>query len=240
MFNNFIYIYPLKSHQMRIQDILPLSIRKSLLKVHQNWVWPTALKKYKAEIEANRMPSQELIKELVYAWGNQGFSAQRNYLETCIKNTIDSKGLIFECGSGLSTVLLGIIAQQQDRKMISFEHIDFWAQRIQKELTKNKLENRIYLRTLKDYGSFAWYDTDGIDFEPIGCCICDAPPGNTKGGRKGFMHLFKDYLMPDSIILVDDTIREDERNMIKEWEGIKPMDVKFSGEFDPHAVLTIQ
>ncbi len=225
---------------MRIQDVIPDSIRTVLLKKHQAWLWPIVLKKYKIEIDANRIPSKKLIKKLVYAWGNQGFSAQIDYMHTCIDKTLESEGLIFECGSGLSTILLGIIAKKQNRKMISFEHIDFWAQRIQNELDKNHITNNIiYTRGLKDYGDFAWYDIDDFKCEKIGLCICDAPPGNTKGGRRGFLYLFKDYLFPNSIILVDDTIREDERKMIQEWEKVLPMSIEFSGVFDPHAILRI-
>jgi len=225
---------------MRVTDIIPVSIRKSLLKFHQSLLWPKALREYKNIIEANQIPSDELIKRLVYAWGNQGFSAQIDYIRTCIEKTQQSEGMIFECGSGLSTILLGIIAKKQNRKMVSFEHIDFWAQRIQKELDKNGItSNTIYTRKLKDYGNFAWYDTDGFECGKIGLSICDAPPGNTKGGRTGFMHLFKDNLLPNSVILVDDTIREDEQKMIKEWEKMVPMSVEFSGVIDPHAILTI-
>jgi len=226
---------------MRIQDLIPVSTRKFLLKLHQQSVWPGALAAYKKLIESGQHPSKELIQKLVYGWGNQGFSAQINYIDTCIKSAVSTEGLIFECGSGLSTILIGIIAKKQGRKMVSFEHIDFWANRIQKELDQNNLNNnQIFVRQLKDYGNYAWYNTDGLEFDKIGLCICDAPPGDTKGGRRGFLYLFKDQLLPGAVVLVDDTIREDERNMITEWEQIKPMSVEFKGDFDPHAILTIQ
>jgi hypothetical protein len=58
---------------MRIQEIIPLSVRKFLLKQHQDWLWTNVLNEYRMTIEADRLPSKELIKKLVYAWGNQGF-----------------------------------------------------------------------------------------------------------------------------------------------------------------------
>lgn len=224
---------------MRIQDIIPSSVRTFLLKIHQNYLWPIELEKFKKTIEKGEDPSKELIKKLVYAWGNQGFSAQIDYLGTCIESLNDSKGLIFECGSGLSTILLGIIAKKQNRKMISFEHIDFWASKIQKELDRNNLENIIYKRKLKNYGDYEWYNIENIEIDTIGCCICDAPPAKTKGGRRGFFYIFKDKLVKNSIILVDDMIREDEQKMVKEWSNEMAIDVKLKGSFDPHAVLRI-
>lgn len=225
---------------MRIQDIIPVSIRKELLKRHQEWLWPRVFKQYRRAIDEQQIPSRELIKKLVYAWGNQGFSAQIDYIDTCINKTLNSEGLIFECGSGLSTLLIGTIAKKQNRQMISFEHIGLWADRIQKELKKNQLDtNTIYHRELKDYGAYAWYNIDNFACDKIGMCICDAPPGNTKGGRRGFMYQFKNHFLPGSIILVDDTVRADEQQMIEEWKRMLPMTVEFSGKLDPHAIVTI-
>lgn len=225
---------------MRIQDLIPVSLRKFLLKTHQRMIWPGAIAEYKKQIDAGQIPSEHLIRKLVYAWGNQGFSAQINYIDTSIRKTFDTDGLIFECGSGLSTVLIGIIAQKQGRKMVSFEHIPFWAERVQTELDRFHLKNQLIVRPLKDYGDFAWYDNSGLSFDSIGMCICDAPPGDTKGGRRGFMNLYHNQMQPGSIILVDDTVREDERNMIQDWQKIKDMDVEFKGDFDLHAVLSIR
>jgi hypothetical protein len=136
---------------------------------------------------------------------------------------------------------LGVIAKNQNRPMISFEHIDFWASKIQAILDENQLDNNIlYVKTLKKYGTFEWYDMDGIEIPTIGLCICDAPPAQTLGGRRGFFNLLQGKLKANSIILVDDTIREDEQLMIEEWKKMMPMEVSFHGTFDPHAVLKIK
>ena len=82
-------------------------------------------------------------------------------------------------------------------------------------------------------------DIDDFECDRIGLCICDAPPGETKGGRRGFLYLFKDCFLPNAVILVDDTIREDEQKMIQEWDKELPMSIEFSGVFDPHAILRI-
>ncbi len=67
------------------------------------------------------------------------------------------------------------------------------------------MDNLVYSRKLVDYGDFDWYSIDNIQIDVIGCCICDAPPSQTKGGRRGFLNLFKDKLVKDSIILFDQT-----------------------------------
>jgi len=225
---------------MRVQEIIPVSIRKKLLKLHQNFIWKSTFNSYKNAIENNEKPSKALLKRLIYSWGNQGFSAQVDYLETCVNFGLSTEGTIVECGSGLSTLVLGVIAKHKNRKMISFEHIDFWAQKIQLIMDENQLNNILYVRKLKKYGDFEWYDIDNLEIPTIGLCICDAPPSDTLGGRRGFFNLLKDKLESNSIILVDDTIREDEQLMIEEWKKQTPMEVNFYGSFDPHAVLKIK
>lgn len=225
---------------MRIQDIIPVQIRKYLLKRHQDWLWQRTIKKYKYIIEEGKTPSRDLIRKLVYAWGNQGFSAQTDYLESCINYTLNSNGLIVECGSGLTSILIGFIAKKQGRKIISFEHIDYWAQKIKGELERNNLTNNILLsRELVNYGNYDWYNVNEINIGMVGLCICDAPPGNTLGGRRGFFNIFRNQLQSDSIILLDDANREDEQIMIKEWQRVMQMNVLFIGESHLHAIIKI-
>jgi hypothetical protein len=226
---------------MRIQDVIPVKIRKQLLTFHQSLLWKKSFNNFQKAIDKGEIPSKQVIKKLIYSWGNQGFSAQTDYLETCIKYTLSTKGNIIECGSGLSTLVIGYIAKVQNRKMISFEHIDVWAKRVQENSDNfNLVNNTIYVRKLKNYGDFDWYDISNIDLSTYDLAICDAPPSNTKGGRRGFIHLFKERLVKNAIILVDDTIREDEQQMIEEWKKILDIEVNFYGTFDPHAVIRIK
>ena len=70
--------------------------------------------------------------------------------------------------------------------MISFDHIDFWENKFQKELRTYKLNTIVYIRNLINQGDF-----DGIEFNTIECFICDAPPAQTIGGRSGFFIYLK-------------------------------------------------
>jgi len=226
---------------MRIQDILPKSLRKFLLKIHQGWVWPGYFKAYTEIINAGSLPDETLIRKLIYAWGNQGYSAQINYLQTMLQHALHTRGVIVECGSGLSTLMMGVIAKKRNMQMYSFEHFPFWAQRVQKEIDRcNLSQNTLYVTPLKSYGSFDWYDTGNVDISNIGLCICDAPPGDTRGGRRGFLPLFLNKMLPNAVILIDDTSRMDEQNMIREWQSLCDFTVTFSGVTDPHAILVLK
>ena len=226
---------------MRLTHIFPVAIRKRGIKLYSSIFWPIYFKKYLKIIESDRVPSKRLIRNLVYSWGNGGYSAQLNYIETLVEYANATNLPIFECGSGLSTLLLGAIAKKRGIKMVSVEHHHEWAKKVQDNIDKFTLtNNELLISELMNYGDFEWYNIEKLNISEMGLCICDAPPGNTYGGRKGFLYLFKDIVKKGTVILVDDTIREAEHTMIKEWKNILPFKVIFIGDNDPHAILTIQ
>jgi hypothetical protein len=228
---------------MKLKSIIPESIKKYLryfLRKHKEYVWPKAINEYKSNVYSGQIPSRKLLKKVRYAWGNKGFSSKLDYLEACLQYAINSNGIILECGSGLSTILVGIIAKKQNRSVISLEHNEFWYELVRKEIELHALNSvKIYLTKIKDYDCYEWYDTSDIIINEIGLCICDGPPSNIKGGRKGFLYLLNDNLLPGAIILVDDTIREAENIMIDEWKKIKPMNIEYYGVHYTYAVLKI-
>jgi hypothetical protein len=225
----------------KLSRIIPTTMRRRFYKIYLNFLWSIYYKKYLRIIESNSFPNKKLIKKLIYSWGNAGWSAKQEYIKSLIQHTNNTANLIFECGSGLSTLLIGAIVKKRNLKMISLEHNTNWAKKVQSQIKKYKLtNNELLLRPLINYGDFDWYDINDVAIAEIGLCICDAPPGSTYGGRKGFLYLFKDKVNEGSVILVDDTIREAEQSMIKEWKNIKNFDVDFKGNNYQHAILIVK
>jgi len=224
-----------------LRSLLPPQIRKAILSTHQQWIWPALYRKYINVIESDERPQLPLIEKLIYAWGNQGFSGKSGYIESCIDCASHAQGAIFECGTGLTTLLIAPIARKKNLRIISVEHIPKWADKVTTQLRKFGLtQNELIVSPIIQYDNFSWYDQRLIPPIKISLCICDAPPGDTWGGRKGFLYLFKDHLEPGSKILVDDTIRQAERTMIEEWQDILKFDQEIKGGLDPHAILTIK
>lgn len=224
----------------RIKYLIPFFIRRYLITLYQRLFWPFYFRIYLKTVEKGEIPQRKLIQKLIDTWGNQGFSAKIDFCETIVETGYKADKLIFECGSGLSTLLLGAIAKKNNVKIISLEHMSFWAEKIQKELSKYKLmNNEVLVRPLVNYGDFFWYESDDILLPDIGLCVCDAPPGSTFGGRKGFLYKFKDNLKKGACILVDDTSREAEKEMIEEWENLLSFTVDFKGPNKSYAVLEV-
>lgn len=227
---------------MKFTNLIPVKIRRILLKLHHRLLWPIVLKKYRKAVFENEPIKKSLLKKLIYAWGNQGFSAQTDYLESCIHYVKASDGSILECGSGLSTILLGIIAQKKGLKIVSLEHAPAWAQKVNHQLEVLGLNNcTILSQPLIDMGEFSWYDIDKENFplNSIEVIICDGPPADTKGGRFGLVPVLREYITSGTKILVDDVIREQEQEMIKAWSLLIAFQEERKGEHDPHSILEV-
>ena len=122
----------------KVSQIFPSSLRKKTYGTYLKILWKVYYQKYLKVIESNQYPNNKLIKNLIYSWGNSGWSAQQDYIESLIYYANYANKLIFECGSGLSTLIVGVIAKKNGTKMISIEHNPKWARKLQNETSMTK------------------------------------------------------------------------------------------------------
>jgi hypothetical protein len=181
------------------------------------------------------------VRDLIYGWGNEDWSAREEYLMACVRDALASRGPILECGSGLTTIVVGIIAQRDGKTLWSLEHAPAWAEPVRKYLRRYRLD-RVHLcaDALKDYAEFSWYDAP-LDVMPgsFGLVICDGPPGETRGGRYGLVPIMKARLRPGCIVLLDDAGRIEERAIAKRWEVELPASCETLGTAKPFARMIV-
>ncbi len=224
----------------KMGKLIPLPIRKTLLRTHQAYVFKDALKELALMVEKN-VKDVKVIKKLIYGWGNQGYSAMTDYLETCVEYAYKTEGNIIECGSGLSTIIVGSIAQKKGVQLISFEHNSFWGCRTATKLKELQLKNvTLAINNLKDYPEYSWYDVDISKLpSPVTLVICDGPPAQTNGGRYGLVPQLGSLLKPGCVILMDDVVRDDEQLVMRKWTSLLDFDLEQRGTHDLHAILTV-
>ena len=163
----------------------------------------------------------DILQRLVYLWGNEGWSGLSSYLSACLNHTEKADGYILECGSGLSTILMGIIAKSKQIKIISLENSKKWKDRTSWYLKRFNLNNVTILYTpIIDRGTYQWYDLEKSTIpEKVSLVVLDGPPGDIKGGRTGFFPECKELITTGTVILVDDVIRKDEMQMVIEYSA---------------------
>jgi predicted O-methyltransferase YrrM len=178
---------------------------------------------------------------LVYGWGNEGWSAEHEYLRHMVRvvHRLGSQPVL-ECGSGLSTLLLAATAASQGGHVTSLEHVPRWADRVRKELKRyGLLENATpRVAPLRSYGAFTWYDAPDV-VGPFAAVVCDGPPSATPGGRYGLMPVMGGQLRSGCQILLDDAARSEEQEILRQWQKESGATYRVFGGEKPFAEMTL-
>ncbi len=164
------------------------------------------------------------------AWCNPGFTASADYLQSMCELAMECNGSILECGSGISTVLCGLLARRKKVEVFSFEHriesYDF----LRPMLVEFGLTNvRLFHSPLTDYGNFEWYESPDAVPRDLDLVVCDGPPWYTKGGRFGLLPVMLPFLTEKCKILLDDAYRESEKRTIDQWRNFAEFDCVIRG-----------
>lgn len=169
-----------------------------------------------------RLPALALT-DAVYGWGNEGWSADEDYLARVMAEAGKANGSILECGSGLSTLLLATVARQRGVRIHSLEHNEEWRTRVLGALQAHGLSeySTVHQTSLKNYGEFDWYAMPESLPNDIALVVCDGPPSSTLGGRYGALPVLRSHLAPVCNFLMDDANRPSEIEIMSRW-GLEP------------------
>jgi predicted O-methyltransferase YrrM len=172
-----------------------------------------------AESSATSELAPATIQNLIYGWGDNSWSAKAEFIQATVQAARQIQGPILECGSGLTTLLLGLVAGQNGRRVWSLEHNASWAKKVQNALARHSIHGvNVCLVQLRDYQSYVWYaapkEQMPTDFALV---VCDGPPGNTLGGRYGLLPQMRAHIRPGCIVLLDDAARPGEQQVLQRW-----------------------
>lgn len=189
-------------------------------KPYQEFVFWRAMRRLLREARHESHPfTSDLLSDLAYGWGND-WSAQQEYLTACLQHVRASQGPVLQCGAGLSTLLIGAVAQRMRLTVWTLEDDIGHASRVQGFLDRYGVRNvRLWVAPLRSYGDFDWYDPPDFgsisgDFSLV---ICDGPTGDTYGGRYGLVPVMGEKLAEDCTILVEHGARPADRWIASRW-----------------------
>jgi hypothetical protein len=178
---------------------------------------------------------------LIYGWGNEGWSAWSEYLAGTLRAVQQTGGPILECGSGLSTLLLGVIAGQLRTRVWSLEHDAGWARRVSLELRRFDITSAtVCMSPIQDYGEFHWYRPP-MELLPanFSLVVCDGPPASIRGGRYGMLPIMRANLRPGCVIILDDAEREQEQSIARRWAAELDATIRLHGKQKPYIELKV-
>lgn len=224
-----------------VKKLIPKAIKRSLSdKIHAR-MFQQVLKKI-AQLSPGELPSTTLLSQLQAGWDNEGMAAEADYLLEVSRHAVTTKGAVLECGSGLTTLLLGLLAGARGMNISTLEHHAGWHALVSRALARHKIPGvNNYLAPLRSYGEFSWYEPAMERLpERFSLVVCDGPPGDTLGGRYGLVPVMQSFITSGTIILLDDADRSCEQEAIRRWQEIRNIDVVMHdqdrGQF---AVITV-
>jgi hypothetical protein len=224
-----------------IKPFVPEILRIRMRKFHQKSVFKKAIQDFRNHYhEIEKYP--KIIDDLIYGWGNMGWSSFQDYTYAIISAAKQTNGPVLECGSGLSTLILGVIGKDKGFDVWTLEHHESWAKTVEGHLSNQGIKSvKICSAPLMSYDGYQWYDIASVkpsqDFSLV---ICDGPPHDTKGGRYGLLPVMKEKLADKSVILLDDYIREEERSIVIKWQKDFKIQVTECGDNDIYARIIYQ
>jgi hypothetical protein len=224
-----------------LKRAVPVDYR-SLLKVqHYNYIFRRALKKFARDPHKWIYSKSPVIADLVRGWHNEDWSANDEYLLACLEFARRSDGPILECGSGLTTIVLGSFISHVGRTLWSLEDNPYWGNKVQMKLRAHDIVSvRLCVNPIQKYSGFSWYEPPLNDMPQFSLVICDGPPVQVAGGRYGMLPIMKQKLKPGAIILLDDLVRAEEQAVAARWAAELKTRYQIYGPSDsPYAVLTV-
>jgi predicted O-methyltransferase YrrM len=198
--------------------LMPEGLKTPLRGAVRGWQLRRAIERI-AALPPGQRPSRQLLEELRLGWGNTGYAARPEYLEELMERAATTPGPILECGSGVSTLLLGLLAGKRGVETWTLEHLPQWHERVSGTLARHGLRTvHNCLAPLRDYGGYTWYSPPATRMPAtFQLVICDGPPGSTPGGRYGLWPVLGARLAPGAVVLLDDADRPGEEEVLQRW-----------------------
>jgi len=201
-----------------LKRILPRPIKSVLRAFLRRFRFRAALRAVMA-LPAGTVPGPALLTELSVGWGNEGYSADPAFLYEALRRVSRGEGPVLECGSGLSTILMGVMGMRSGVEVWALEHEARWVARVQAVLDRHRIRGvHLVLAPLKDFGEFGWYDAPwGRMPGGFRLIVCDGPPETTSGGRYGVVPLGKSRFAPGAVLLVHDANTKTGGVVVDRW-----------------------
>ena len=248
MNNKVKFIHPrarglLKYH--RIKNLIE-AVRKTPLepiirfggRTYRNFIFRRTMKKVMSDPE-NFLNDYDTLAELSYGWANEGYSASVEYLQDCVQYTAQSELPILECGSGISTIVVGLIAKKYGNIVWTFEHSKPWYKRVKKTLMKYNIDSvKLNHGPMVEYGEYTWYKAP-LDAMPskFSLVLCDGPADVKTRAKQNIFPLMKDRFDAGSIVLYDDIPKIIPEDDIPGWIDRLNMSYVVRGTKNPYYYL---
>ena len=157
----------------------------------------------------------------------RGFAISPDFANLIVDHVLLEKPeVIVECGAGISTLINGYLLEQLGQgQVFALEHDGEFSRRTAAELGRHGLSAQASVihaplqsfqiegKTWKWYSEKGWSELPAIDF-----LIVDGPPAFLQAqARYPALPLLMEKLKPGAVVLVDDCVRQEDRQTVEQW-----------------------
>lgn len=162
----------------RIRQAIPPPVKYQLRQAAAGWRRRTLRR---AGVELKRraragVVSDDVLADMRAAYGND-WAPDLPYLSAMVERMLDADEDCLDCGSGLTTLIAGALAEIPRVKVWSLEQDAGWSRVIAGQLKALGLPSvTLWHAPLRNYGEFTWYDLAGRTLPPrFSYVFCDGP-----------------------------------------------------------------
>lgn len=159
---------------------------------------------------------------------SRGWAASPDFLKQLAEVILHRQPkLVVEASSGFSTLVTAYCLKRIGKgKVVSLEHDALYAEATRRVIAFHGMQDIatvIHAPLTEvdiDHHKWLWYDLDRLQIDqPIDVLIIDGPPKATQPlSRYPALPLLHRHLNHDATILLDDGVRDDERETVARWE----------------------
>lgn len=209
----------------RLPRSLKRTVRQGLLDPFQRRVSDRRLRKLIDVLRADTPLDRDLLERFRRAWGNESFSADVTYVSEVVSHVSRCSAPVLECGSGLTTLVAGLVGEKRNVTVLSLEQDREWADFVTRRLRKNGIHNvELLYAPLREYGGFVWYDVESVALpEYFELVLCDGPAVFEEWGeahaqwRYGVLPVLTSRGVKVDRILLDDATEPRAAGLLRRW-----------------------
>lgn len=143
---------------------------------------------------------------------------------------VEGRNRILECGSGVSTVLMGYALQRRgEGKVVALEHLEQFAEQTRQLAAAHGLDDFVEVRhapltTMTVEGEeWPWYDVSEVPAGPFDLLVVDGPPAGVRDhARFPAVPVLHDRLADSALVVLDDHNRPEEKAVGERWQQAFP------------------
>jgi hypothetical protein len=159
-----------------------------------------------------------LMERIRTAWGNTGWSADAGFLVEVGKRVWRNPGPVLDCGSGVSTLVLAVLAARHGATVWSLEQERTWYEEMQRQLIALHLHNVVLWHApLSPYGDYLWFDLTSRELPPhFPTVACDGPAVRLSAGTPEEFAAWRSGVVPvlcDRGVTFDEIVLDDFEDM---------------------------